>query len=239
MTATLLKASPSAREALRRRTVSDLAALIRGRVECYPGAGLTPKLTSAENKIALARYDDAEKALREIDDSIAAYEQALVDEEMAAAGRRQDQLLAERGIDTDRDRKSGVGARHGFMWLERKGRVTGHRREAGQRWGQDYALASAYSLRSCLNDNVRGGGNGDADQVRLVEARNRLDAASDHIQSATGSLALVALMDAVCGRGESCREIAKGDKVLAAVHEAELMIALDMAAVAYDIRRER
>lgn len=234
----MLKASPVARDALRRRTVSDLAALIRGRVECYPGANLVPKLTSAENKIVIGRYDEAEKALREIDDSIAGYEQALVDEEMASAGRRQDQLLAEQGIDTDRA-KTGVGTRHGFMWLERKGRVTGHRREAGQRWGQDYALASAYSLRSCLNDNVRGGGNGDADQVRTVEARNRLDAASDHIQNATGSLALVALMDAVCGRGESCREIAKGDKVQAAAHEAELMIALDMAAVAYDIRREK
>lgn len=234
----LLKASPAAREALRRRNVTDLAQLIRGRVECYPGANLMPKLTSAENRILIGRYDEAEKQLREIDDSIAAYERALAEEDMAIAGRQQDALLAERGVDTDRAGK-GVATRHGFMWLERKGRVTGHRRTAGQRWGLDYALAQTQSLRSCLNDNVRGGEGGQADQVRINEARCRLDRAADHIQNATGSTALVALLDRVCGRGDSVREIADGDKLQAAVHEAELMIALDMAAVAYDIKRDR
>lgn len=234
----LLKASATMKEALRRKKVADLAALIRGRVECYPATGLMPKLTGAENRIAIGRYDEAEKTLLEIDASIASHEQTLVADEMASAGRRQDQLLAEQGIDTDRHR-TGTGTRHGFMWLERKGRVTGHRRQAGQKWGQDYALASAHSLRSCLNDNVRGGTGGEPDQVRISDARGRLEAAADHIRNATGSLALVALLDAVCGRGDSVREIAKADKVQAAIHEAELMIALDMAAVAYDIKKVR
>lgn len=44
-------------------------------------------------------------------------------------------------------------------------------------------------------------------------------------------------MDAVCGRGETLRSLAGGDKDRAERLEVELMIGLDMAAVSYDIIR--
>jgi hypothetical protein len=235
-----LTASTTARAAWDRRRVTDLAALIRGRLECFPAlAHLWPKLTAAENKIGLLRYADAETALREIDAAVERHERDLSDRELASAAQHQDQLLAERGTETDRHATTGAGTRHGFMWLERKGRVTGHRRIAGNWWGLDYSLIRSDGLRSCLNDNLPGGSGQSPGDEPKVKARQRLDGATHHIQTATGSTALVGLLDAVCGRGETLRDLAGGDKIGAAVKEAELMIALDLAAVAYDIGRDR
>jgi hypothetical protein len=124
------------------------------------------------------------------------------------------------------------------MWLERKGRVAGRRRIAGQNWGRDYSLARTDGLRSCLNDNVPGG-EAVAPQDRKSEARANLERGREHIHFATGSTSLAELLDAVCGRGDTLRALAGGDKIGAAVKEAELMIALDMAAEAYDLAQDR
>ncbi|WP_420478249.1 hypothetical protein [Brevundimonas sp. FT23028] len=234
-----LRASDTAAAALRKRKVHELAALVRGRVECFPGSGLLTKVATAENRIALLRYDEAERMLREVDDSLAAYQERLDEANTRAEDAEQDKLLEKRGIETDRG-PDGIGVRHGFMWLERKKRVHGHRRQAGQAWGRDYSIIRTDGLKSCLNDNAPGGGSDpNADQERKTEAKANLDRASAHIHWATGSYELVGLLDAVCGRGETLRDLADGDKLGAAVREAQLMIALDLAAVAYDIRVPR
>lgn len=234
-----LRASDTAAAALRKRKVHELAALVRGRVECFPSSGLLSKVTTAENRLALLRYDDAEKMLREIDESLAAYQARVSEADLRSEDAEQDRLLEERGIDTARS-QDGSGVRHGFMWLERKKRVQGHRRQAGQAWGRDYSIIRTDGLKSCLNDNTPGGGSDpDADQVRKAEAKANLERASAHIHWATGSYELAGLLDAVCGRGETLRDLAGGDKLGAAVKEAQLMIALDLAAVAYDIRVSR
>lgn len=237
---TTLKASPSARRVLNRKKIEELAVLIRGRIEAYPAlANLFPKLHAAEAKIVHMREDEAEPMLRQLDEAVERHEASLVDANERAAGQRQDQLLAEAGIETDRHETTGSGTRHGFMWLERKERVTGRRRIAGQNWGRDYSLASNDGLRSCLNDNVPGGGDTPAPQDRKSEARGRLEQGRAHIRYATGSENLANLLDAVCGRGDTLRALSGGDKIGAAVKEAELMIALDMAAEAYDLREDR
>lgn len=191
-------------------------------VQVVESAGADLRLTDAVRFLGLAQRSVA----------------AFVDGGERAAGQQQDQLLAEAGIDTDRH-ANGAGTRHGFMWLERKGRVVGRRRVAGQNWGRDYAMAKLDGLRSCLNDNAPAGGPSDAPQERKSEARANLDRGRAFIHEATGSTTLADLLDAVCGRGDTIRALANGDKIAAAVKEAELMIALDMAAQAYDIRGDK
>lgn len=234
---TRLKATPEQAVALERRRLIDRAALIRGRVEATPGCGLMPKVCAVENRMRLLQFGVARQMMNEIDDALEARRLEAEGEEARRAGEEQDDLLQAQGIETART-ASGAGARHGLLWLIQKGRLTPMRKVAGQRWSDDYSLVRTDGVRSCLNDNVRGAG---AAAMRLEEkkaaAQQRLSSARFRIRLMTGSDGLADLLDAVCGRGISLRALAGGDKVKAAQKEAELGIALDMAAVSYELIR--
>ncbi len=234
---TLLKATPEQAVALERRRLTDRAALIRGRVEATPGCGLLPKVCAVENRMRLLQFGVALQMMNEIDDALEAQRLKAEGEEARRAGEEQDDLLQAQGVETIRT-ASGVGARHGLLWLIQKGRLTPMRKVAGQRWSDDYSLVRTDGVRSCLNDNVRGSA---PDALRLEEKRTaalqRLEATRARIRVATGSERLADLLDAVCGRGTPLRALAGGDKVKAAQMEAELGVALDMAAVSYEIVR--
>ncbi|MBD3817909.1 MAG: hypothetical protein IE912_03205 [Brevundimonas diminuta] len=234
---TRLKATPEQATALERRRLTDRAALIRGRVEATPGCGLMPKVCAVENRMRLLQFGAARQMMNEIDDTLEEQRLKAAAEEARRAGEEQDDLLQTQGIDTART-SSGAGARHGLLWLIQKGRLTPMRKVAGQRWSDDYSLVRSDGVRSCLNDNVRGPV---TETLRLEEkraaAQQRLEAARGRIRQTTGSDRLADLLDAVCGRGSSLRALAGGDKVKAAQMEAELGVALDMAAVSYEIVR--
>lgn len=232
-----LTAKDTARAALRKRKVTELAALVRGRVECFPGSRQWDKLEAAERKIGLLQYDAAEAMLLEIDQALVRHEADLAKAKAEAEAKDHDAMLAANGIDTARS-ASGVGQRHGLLWLIHKGRITGDRRTAGLRWSDDYSLVRTDGLRSCLNDNAPGSptdAQAERQQEKLSSAAARLARARFHIAASTGSTRLADLLDAVCGRGETLRALAKDDKVKAAMLEVELSIALDMAGVSYDI----
>ena len=73
----------------------------------------------------------------------------------------------------------------------------------------------------------------------LAECRRNLARVQRHIIDATGSERLVALLDAVCGRGETLRSLAGNDDRKANGYEVELRIALDMAGVAFKMGGKR
>lgn len=126
-----------------------------------------------------------------------------------------------------------------MIWLVEKKRLTGDRRRAAEAWAADYSLVRSDGLKSCLNDNAKGGSDGPSQQFieRKAAARWRLDRAHKHLNSATGSSRLANLIDAVCGRGDNIRALAGGNQTAAERMEAEMMIGLDMACVSYGILR--
>ena len=189
-----------------------------------------------ENQLRLLKFDKASDLMDEIDASLAEHQRKLDQAAVVAAGAEQDELLAEHGIETART-ASGVGQRHGLIWLIDKGRVTGARKRAGEAWSADYSLVRTDGLRSCLNDNAPGAAVGDdaTAQTKKARAFDRLACARRHIIAATGSARLADLMDAVCGRGETLRSMAGNDKDQALLLETQLLLALDMTAVSYQI----
>lgn len=227
---TTLKASAAASQALYRKQIDERARIVRGRVEAMPGAGLQAKMDSVDNRIRLLHLAQASELMDQIDDALERHRQALVDADMAAAGQAQDQLLAERGVETVS--VGVVRTRDGWIWLKNKNRVSSERAAIGDRYLAIYRGAQRDMLAaSGANDNGGGGGH-EALIHHLSVAVKDLRHIQNHISGATGSGRLVALLDAVVGRGETVRDRAGGDKELTAILTDQLCLALDMAGVA-------
>lgn len=235
---TTLRAKDVARISLDWKKLEARSALLRGRVEAKPGAGMEGPMKSAESHIRARFMDKATEALERVTDGLEAYDRKVLDTENRQSAEAQDKDLATKGIDTLRT-ATGVGQRHGMLWLIEKKRLTGDRRRAAEAWSVDYAMVQQDSLRSCLNDNGRGGSDGPSQSIieKRVAASHRLKRVRSHIVASTGSARLADLAEAVCGRGDNVRALAGGSQALADRTETELMIALDMAAVSYGILR--
>lgn len=233
-----LTAKQSARVALQWRKIEARASALRGRVEVSPGAGMDGVMRAADQHIKARFMDRAVEALDRITDGLIAFEEKEMKRREREAAAAQDRELEAKGIDTSRT-STGVGQRHGMIWLIEKKRLSGDRRRVAEAWSADYALVQSHGLKSCLNDNAKGASEGPSQQFieRRAAARYRLDRAHDHLRHATGSGRLANLIDAVCGRGDSVRSLAGGNQTVAERMEAELMIALDMACVSYGILR--
>lgn len=233
-----LTAKDTARIALQWRKIEARAALLRGRVEATPRAGMDGVLRAADQHIKARFMDKANEALDRITDGLEDFAEKEAERQEREAAAAQDKEMDAKGVDTHRT-TTGVGQRHGMIWLVEKKRLTGDRRRAAEAWAADYSLVRLDGLKSCLNDNAKGGSDGPSQQFieRKAAARYRLDRAHDHLRHATGSSRLANLIDAVCGRGDSVRSLAGGNQTAAERMEAELMIALDMACVSYGILR--
>lgn len=234
---TRLTASPAARAAAELRKLEHRASIIRGRVEAMPGCYQTGPLVAAENLIALRLIDKARAKLDEIDEALEAHQAKISAEEMAKAGQDQARLLAERGIETHDE--GVVKTRDGWRWLRTRKppRLTSEQISTGDDYARLYALAMQDTLSTSSNDNQGGGEGSRLDHS--IKNRERMDVIQRHIADATGSTRLIALLDAVCGRGETIRSLAKDDERRLAAIEAELRVALDMACVGFKIVRQR
>lgn len=234
---TTLKSSDAARIALDWRKLEERAAVVRGRVEAMPRAYQDGPMRVAENRIALRQMAKAHELLDGIDEKLEEHIQKLAENEMSAAGEEQARLLAERGIETFDG--GTVKHRDGWQWLTSRKplRFSYDEIDAGNSYARLYASAMQDSLSVSSNDNV-GGGNDDREFAGLKN-RRRMDAVQRHLSDATGSTRLVALLDAVCGRGETLRKLAGDEDRKAAAYEVELRIALQMAGVAFKIMREK
>lgn len=228
---TTLKSSPAAAQALYRRQVVDRARIVRGRVEATPGAGLFRRIAAVENRLALLQFDQAARMMDQIDADLDRHHQAVVAADMAAAGQAQDQLLAERDVETFE--YGSVRSRDGWIWLKSRKpqRLTADQSDTGDRFAALYRAASRDALSTSANDN---GGQGKADSLdALAAARGKLAHIARHISDATGSGRLHGLLVDICGRGETLRALAGGDDRKASSLEADLKTALDMARVAF------
>jgi hypothetical protein len=239
---TRLTASTAARVALEWRKLEERASLVRGRVEALPGAYQDGPMRAAENRISLRQMEKAREHLDAIDNALDAYQQSQVASEMAKAGEEQARLLAERGIDTFD--AGAVKARDGWQWIitRKPPRLSADQVNAGNDYARLYALAMQDSLSVSSNDN-----RGTArllDELVLpahvaigIDNRSRMDRIHRHITEATGSTRLIALLDAICGRGETLRQLGKDDERKISAIEAELRVALDLASVGLKIMR--
>lgn len=229
---TTLKATAAQAQALHRRKVEERAQIVRGRVEAMPGAGLLPKMSAVENRIALLHFDVASDLMDQIDDALERHRDALADAAMAAAGQAQDQLLAERGIETEA--VGVVRTRDGWIWLKTRTppRLSSDQVSTGDRYSALYLGANRDTL-STVGANDNGLLDGKDPVEVLSDCRAKLGKVQRHIIDATGSERLVSLLDAVCGRGETLRSLAGNDDRKAGAHEVELRLALDMAGVAF------
>lgn len=240
---TKLKATPAQAIALERRRLIDRCALVRGRVEATPGCNLLTKVGNVENRMRLMQYAVAKTLLDEIDDTLEELRRKALDAETAAAGHQQDRLLAERGVETFE--LGAVRARDGWKWLtsRKPARLSATQVSTGDRYAALYAAANRDGLSTSANDNT-GGGDRTAQQIKAAAEvrhaqRQAIEAIHSHISRSTGSGRLAALLEAVCGAGETPRRLAGGDDRKAAAVEVELRLALDMAAVAFKIIPKR
>lgn len=234
---TTLKATPAQSIALERRRLTDRAALVRGRVEATPGCNLLPKIANVENRMRLMQFAMAKTLLDEIDDTLEEARRKASENDLAQSARQQDALLAERGVETFE--VGAVRARDGWQWLtsRKPARLSAVQIATGDRYGALYAAAHRDGLSTSANDNA-GGGDLTVQQVLAVAElrhgqRQALEAVHAHIARATGSDRLASLLEAICGRGETPRQLAGNDDRRAAAIEVELRMALDMAAVAF------
>lgn len=232
----LLKSNNAMSTSLVRRQLVDLLEAMFVRADHDAGCGQMPTLKKAEQALRAGREEDAGRWIREVENRL---NERAAAKEAEEAARSAERLARRRGVPTARE-PGGPATRDGFIWLVRKGRVSPHRVDAGQRYGALYAKARSDGLRSALNDSVGGGGADSSPVDAHLRAVFELDAAKRHVYRAMGEkqgLRLVALLDRVCGQGETLRELACNDDRKAMILEAELMTALDMEAVHFGVTR--
>ena len=218
-----------------RRQLQDKLDVLRIRADNDAGCGQIPVLNKADQALRAGRTEDAGRVLQDVLERLDA---RAADREAEEAARSAERLAKRRGVPTARE-PGGPSTRDGFLWLVRKGRVTQARYDAGQRYGELYAKARGDGVKSVLNDSV-GSGDGDGPTGALLRAVFALDAANLHIFRAMGEAQgrrMVAVLERVCGRGETLREVAGGDDRRTLIVEAELMTALDMQSVHFGVNR--
>jgi hypothetical protein len=121
----------------------------------------------------------------------------------------------------------------GLEWLVKKGRLTNE--QMGQAWAyrRDFRAAEGEGagMKSSLAalDAVKGG-RGDVLPVVYSQAMAKRRQFIRRYQILGGEDHVLIVLDAVCGRGMTTRELAGGDGHRASTHEAVLRVALNMLA---------
>lgn len=236
--ATKLRSTKAQKDALAARQLTDEVTVLRGKIEAHPElyGGQLRKTDRIERAIFDGRLVDARELLIEIRGEMAAK-----DEAQSVRQRAQEQAaLAEARNQPTAEAASGVRTRDGFLWLVGRKRYTAARIQAGQIFREWYAQAVGGSVKSCLADGV-GGGGGDATPTEAqLHARSMVEGVRRHIHASIGAsngAALFGLLEAVCGKGETVRQLAEGDDRRSDGKIIELGFALDLAGVSLGLVR--
>lgn len=230
MTKTALKSNPRMKDELAIRQLDAILRMLRSKIEGDPKryGGLGTKLTRAERSVLDGRIIDAREQIIEIERTIEEKDEAAATQAQLA---EQERLSEARGAPTSKA-ESGVATRDGWLWLIGKKRFSAARVESGRMFREKYERAHAAPVKSCLAD---GGGGGDANPVASnSHARFEVQGVRLHMESSVGHTtagALFTLLEAVVGRGETVRQLAKGDDRAAEAKVVELGFALDLAGV--------
>lgn len=216
---------------------------LRARIEADPARPFQSKLTAAEQHLFHRRYDAAVEGLDEVRELLDARDAERVER---AANAEHDRHLSEQGTDTRRETDKAI-TRDGWLWLldkEAGGRfkkrwMTSERAMVGTAWRQLYLADQPISPLSSADMSAPSGGPGLTmeDIRRRAMSAKRYSDAKGRLTDAIGDTGLSDLLDAVCGMGRSCRELASNDDRRVIVVETQLQIALDMAGVALGMKR--
>lgn len=226
-----VRPTPAMVAALTARQLTDVLNSLRGKTEANPKlyGRQTQALSRAERAIFDKRFQEAREILGGVQAGIVERDQA---EQDRAASAEHEALGDARGTPTART-ETGVATRDGFLWLVNRKRYTQARVEAGRLFREKYAKAIGGSVRSCLNDTVGGGGDASPTAAQ-IHAKFEVEGVRRHLRGAVGESsgeAIYSLLEAVCGRGETVRQLASGEDRKADALAVELGFALDMAGV--------
>lgn len=238
VSSTALKSNRTMKDQLAARQLTDRVQVIRSRIEGDPRryGGLGSRLDRAERSIMDRRLVDARDHLIDIEQAIAAKDEAA---QTKAQQEEQERLAEARNSPTDKT-ETGVATRDGWLWLERKKRFTGTRLQAGRIFREKYAKATGSSVKSCIAESTGGGGGDATPTASQVHARFEIDGVRAHMRSAIGQTnggALFSLLEEVCGKGETVRSLVDGDDRKADAKVIELGFALDLAGVYLGVAR--
>lgn len=192
---------------------------------------MTPARTLAANHAQKAAHRAKVEEAQKLAAEIAAEQRARADEEGRAVRahiRFAKQREAPEDVEDVEQGPTNLLARDGLLWLVRKRRINLAQRNAAEDYRKFFTVIFAGGGRSCIGDSTGGNANthgaDDLPPLRNAAAREQLDRARR--VGLAGDERLIALVDAVAGRGETLRELAKGDKDAAAILETELRVAL-------------
>lgn len=136
--------------------------------------------------------------------------QARKERSRRRASERGQENAIKRGAATPKAANDPIPIRTGLDWLLQRRKITPLQVFAGRKYGRDYRrvlVADLEPLRSCLNDQVGGGGLGGFPLVQIDKE------AQEDLQSARQALAfqtdLTAACDLICGRELTPWEVVK------------------------------
>lgn len=228
-----LKSTENQKFELARRKIAERLAIVRGRVEVDRDCGFMPLIEKAEIQLHLLDLRGCDDIIKRVDESLARREQERVDARVANDIDEQSVLLAQRGVKTEK--VGGINSRDGFVWLERKSRLSSDQLSTGKTIRVLYDRSTWDGLRSKAgNDNGSGDGATYLPSQACLEAKDQLRHVKDRMNAAAGSDGPFDLVIAVCGVGATLATIAGGDERRAIVLEGQLALALDMANVALE-----
>ena len=229
-----LNATAIMRTTVATRTAQARLEALRLRVDAEPGSGQLGALLKAEGHILHRRLAQAGEVMeligRALDERI---ETACVSERLgetvalnAARGEEQE------GLGTGEVR---VLSRDGLLWLKTKRRLTGGALMGAERYRSTWTIVHGDELRTSQHGDAGGAIRTAAfsPSQRKVEAIKALG--DVHRDALHRDAALIKLVEAVCGRGDTLMELAQGDKHVAVRLETELNVACRLLAKYYGI----
>jgi hypothetical protein len=227
-----LNATQRQKTELARRKIASRLDIIAGRVDCDPGSGLAPLVEKARMALHLLNLRDCDDILTRIDGDLARREAERAASQVANDIGEQNELLASRGVKTEPAGNSF--SRDGFVWLESKRRLSPDHIATGRKVRALHDRATWDGLRSKAdNDNGSGETATFLPTEASMQAKSEIARLREHIVISSGSSGPFDLMMAVCGEGVTLRTIAGCDDRKAIVLEGQLIVALEMAAVAF------
>ena len=223
-----LKPTKEMREALERRRLAEVLMALRLKIDGEPG--LKKRIGDVEGLLLDGDLAGARDGIAAIE----TWRSARADLRDAGASLASTARLAAAREETVEPTATSIQvvSRDGLAWLVRKGRLVGNAKVAAERYRNDYATAHG-SIASGLGqpEPARRVFQGFSPSEAVHKAIWDLDEAR---KEALGSdQGLIALMDSVAGRGETLRDLAKGDKHQADRLETELLVACRLLARHY------
>lgn len=231
-TSTTIRPNQKMVAALTAKQLSDVLLALRNTIEGNPHlyGRQTQKLDRAERAIFDRRFNDARELMGEMQQGIEARDLSAA----VQAGAHEQEALGEVRGEPTATTETGVKTRDGFLWLVNRKRYTPARVEAGRIFREKYAKSIGGSVKSCIAESTGGGGGDATPTAAQLHARFEIQGVARHFQSSIGAAngtALFSLLEAVCGRGETVRQLAEGDDRKADAKAIELGFALDLAGV--------